>query len=190
MLPSKLQIINNVLTAAGFAAAAGPNAGFRWTTLARHYDALVRAELESGNYQFTVERHSLSTAGTASFGFDYAWVLPNDAIFIRAVYESDVQTSRDWTVHRGLLYIDADSGLSIDALLVPDEQHWSNLFALGIQQACEGVAYRALRQDEERAMAREQTARLTLAKAAAKSAQQRNPRDAFNSRLLARRLGG
>lgn len=191
MSTSKLEIINNALTAAGFTKAAGPNAGFRWTTLDGHYKTRVKAELESGNYNFGTTRATLSTTATKNFGFDYAWVLPNDATFIREVYEADLPTERDWTTHRGILYINANSGVSVDLLEDQDEQFWSATFALGIQQIMEGIAFRTLRKDFAEAGRREQTGQRTLYQAQAKSGQQRGERPGFQrGRLIDRRLRG
>lgn len=187
-MSSKLEIINNGLKGAGLRPVTAANSADKWQILSSQYQNTVDAELESGNYQFTTYREALTGSVAGNFGYTTGWQLPNDSIFIRNVYVDDILWGHDWTAHRGVLYIDKATGVSVDILKVEGEENWTATFVRAMTTYMESVAWGALWHNYPKQAQVEEKAREQFLKAGMVSSRQRNRRDIGLGRVKSARL--
>lgn len=179
---SMLQIINAALIAQGQYVVDTNDGSDEWDLLSRNWPLIVEAELEDGAYQFTRQQFQLNTRIAGQFGFDDGYALPLTVLHVRSLWTEGtdgIRTFIDWTQDGAAVYVDNDTGVFIDAVIVATDDLWSANFARGVQLKLEALILRALKEEETSAARMEMQAEVHFERARAISSKSRSATSPF-----------
>lgn len=140
MARSKTNIFNMALAKIGSTAISDPNSwakGAEYCTI--FYDQIRQEVLRSHAWNCATKRITLAEAASEpDFGYDYAYALPADCLFVRHLSEEDY----DWVVESGELLTDMEEAKAIYTRDIDDPNDFDSLFvgALATRLAVEVVA--------------------------------------------------
>lgn len=179
---SMLQIINAALTAQGQDPISDNDGSAEWSILTRNWPLIVEAELEDGAYNFNRSEEFLATRIDGKFGFDDGYMVPLNAIHVRAVWTIDTSGARvfqDWTQDGSNVYVDCADGVYAELVTVADVDLWSANFCRGVQMKMEAVILRSMKEESRDAAEMEQRAEVYFERARAKSSKSRSPTEPY-----------
>lgn len=141
---SMLQIMNAALVAEGYDEILAENDGtVEWRLLSRNWPLIVEAELEDGNYHFTRIQTNLLSRQPGKFGFEDAYIVPDEAMHVRLLWTEEDDGTRDmsveWAQDGNAVYVNEDEGVWIEYAEAADPSLWSANFARGVQMKLQAV---------------------------------------------------
>lgn len=179
---SMLKIINAALLAQGQEVVAENDGSIEWMVLAENWPGIVESELESGNYHYTIEEDTSVTRTAGSFGFDDAYAVPADALYVRNVWAYDSDNAKryeiDWRQVGSYVHVNYDEGVMIEYVTSSQASTWPANFAKGIQCMLEAVILRSLKEEWANAREMEASGLSYLQNARTKSSQSRSEQPA------------
>jgi hypothetical protein len=179
---SMLQIINAALVAQGQYPIDTNDGSDEWELLSRNWPLIVEAELEDGAYQFSKQQFSLLTRIDGKFGYDDGYTLPLTILHVRELWTEDTAGVRDyidWTQDGAAVYVDHDSGVFVEGVIVAQEDLWSANFSRGVQMKLEALILRALKEEETSAARMEMQAEVHFERARTISSKSRSATSPF-----------
>ena len=184
---SKLTVMNQALSASGQPGKEITEASNdpEFALMERHYNEIVAEAFEAGVFHFGKVRYAATTRSAGDFGFDDAWLLPEDVLHITQVFvnERDIE---DWERNGQYLYIDATEKVVVEYIGTNKESTWSPSFTKGIVGRLEALLRRSINEEFEEAANTDQAASFQLQMAGTQSSKQRGPRRAFRKGFLMR----
>ena len=157
--------------------------GPEFALMDRWYDEIVRDAFESGDFHFGKTRLDLTTRSAGDFGFDDAWLLPNDILHIIKVFVNKYDTE-DWERNGKYLYINASSLVAVEYVKSGQEDRWTAAFAKGIVGELEALLRRSINEEYEEGRDTAQMAKFQLQIAGTQSSKQRGQRRPFRKGFL------
>jgi hypothetical protein len=175
-----LQIMNAALVSCGLDEIASEDDGTpEFRLLSRNWPLIVESELETGKYEFTRVEVALASRIAGKFGFDDGYVLPVAALAVRNVWTVDNGVrlfQSDWGQDGTTVYVNEDSGISVEYVESADPSLWSATFASGVSLKLQAIIMRALQGEPTAAARLEQDAMHQFQQAQALATQQRAAR--------------
>lgn len=172
---SMLKIINAALLAQGQEVVAENDGSIEWRILADNWPQIVESELEAGNYHFTMEEATSVLRSDGAFGFDYAYQVPVEALFVRNVWaNTEYRQELEWVQAGSSVHVSYESGVIIEYVTSPDADRWPANFAKGIQCMLEAVILRSIKEEWANAREMEANGLSYLQRARTKSSQSRS----------------
>ena len=174
-----LSTINAALLAQGQVPVTENDGSVEWRVLSSNWPFIVESELEAGNFHFTREEATVTTYTTGKFGFDYAYAVPPGALYVRNVWEEvgGLRTEVDWTQNSTSVHTDADEGIVIEYIVVPEPTDYPANFITGVKKMLEAHILRALKEEYAEADRFEEKAMFYLQRSRTKSSSSRSKHD-------------
>lgn len=144
---SMLSIMNAALAVQGYDEIVSANDGSdEWQLLSRQWPLIVEAELEAGNYHFTRKQAFLNQRQDGLFGFDDAYLVPDEAMHVRRLWTEDDNGVRDtdipWGQDGTRVHVNEPAGVFIEYLIAADPNLWGANFSLGVNQKMQAILLR------------------------------------------------
>jgi hypothetical protein len=185
---SMLTIFNAALLAQGQNEVAENDGSNEYRMLARNWPIIIEAELEHGLYHFTRQQAELLTRSDGKFGFEDSYLVPEAAIFVRRLWTENDNGERDlavdWVQDGTHVHANADAGVFIEYVAVPEVDIWSANFTAGVQAKLEAVICRALKEEPADADRAEAMAEMFFDRARTRAAASRSPTPVYNTARL------
>lgn len=185
MVFSRLDIINAALLATGcMPLDAEGDGSLEWELLSGNWQQIVEAELEDGQYAYSVIEEEVATReGDGRFNFDDRYATPASALHVRAIWTETTAGKRtylnEWEQDGTSISCNAASGIWVEYVEVIGVDEFPALFAQGIQFKLEALIYRAVREEATMAREREQWAEEKLQRARTRSSKMKGPKPMF-----------
>lgn len=172
-----LKIINAALLAQGQEVVAENDGSIEWRVCADNWPGIVEAELEDGNYHYTITEETSVLQAAGGFGYDHSYAVPVGSLYVRNVWALDAQGNRyecDWFQAGSLIYMNGDYGIVAEIVTSEEVSEWSANFSKGIQCMIEALILRSLKEEWANAREMEQAAYGYLQRARSKSSNARS----------------
>ena len=200
----KLDIFNAALLAIGEEEVADNDGTPAWRVLDASWPAIVEAELEDSNYDFTKVEANLVTRVAGKYGFNDGFQIPAAALHIRKVWIQDTSTTTgslagltpdlpttdrlaiDWVADASYVYVNKSDGIWVEYLQLPNPDQFSATFVRGIQLKMQAVGLRSLREEYGEADRLDAQAEGLLQRARAASTRRRSQQPSSRMGHLAR----
>lgn len=186
---SMIGIMNAALLAQGQDDIVTDNDGSNeFRMLSRNWPTIVEAELEDGAYYFTRREADLVTRSDGKYGFQDAFLVPDEALHVRRLWIRDGNGGKietDWSQDGQYVYLNNDEGCVIEYAYVAGVDLWSATFTLGIQQRLEAVILRGLKEEFGEADRMDEKAEMTLQRARTSSSKTGSPKPPFKKGPIA-----
>lgn len=143
---SMLGIMNAALISQAFEEVLSENDGSdEYRLLSRNWPPIVEAELEAGAYHYARRQMELLTRQDGAFGYEDAYLVPDEALHVRSVWIEDdngVRDFPDWSQDGTRIFVNHAEGVTIEYAFAPDASFWGANFSLGVQHKLEAVLLR------------------------------------------------
>lgn len=182
---SKTTLFNAALLRCGQKNISAGDGSFIWQALDANYDEIVRECFERGDFPFGKTRVELTGRSAGRWGYDDAYVIPEDALHIVEVYigeraASDIRAQ--WEFDGGTREVLLNAGgekVEIEYRKTGQEHTWSATFSLAVQRRLEAVVKDVIEEAGE-SIAKGQEADLMLLRASVKGSRGRLPERVFD----------
>lgn len=178
---TKITIFNAALTRCGETPIAEGDGSAVGIALDANYPEIVRTAFEQQEYPFGKTRVSLTSRASGRFGFDDAYVYPEEIIHIVDVFLNKVRAVdliEAWEIDastRELMINSAARSVEIEGIKIGLEYTWSGEFTMAIQRRLEAVIKDVLEEAEE-SSAKDSEADYRFLKAGVKGSKGRSKR--------------
>lgn len=159
--------------------------GPEFALMERWYPEIVGEVFEDGDLHFGKERVTLTTRSAGDFGFDDAWLLPENILHIIQVFVSEYDTE-DWERNGDYLYIDAATSVSVEYIKAGQENKWSSKATIAVVRKLEALLRRSINEEYEEGRDTEQAANFLAQMAGTHSSKQRGKRRSHQKGFLMR----
>jgi len=130
-MASKIQIFNMALSRVGTALISDPD-GFGGGTeqLRLFWDLVLDEELRGFQWNFATKRTALALLAATPVGYDYAYSLPTDCLFVRHLLDEDGNRddTYEWEVESGELLTDMEDARVLYTREITDPNDFSAIF--------------------------------------------------------------
>lgn len=161
----QLTAMNEALVLTGNAPVTLNDGSDEWIAVSTSWDAFVRELAASSKWPFAKSSEALVlTAGAASEQYDYAHAFSDAVISVLSVYVDGYLTTQYEVIGREV-YLDSDSGVTIECIVMPEDEAWHPLAMKVLRLHLMAGCMRSLNEDMDEARRLEGDAEFALSQA-------------------------